>query len=43
MLGTVLTTKMHNQGLFWNFDTLKDYYGYSFTYSGTKMTITLYK
>jgi hypothetical protein len=29
MLETILTNKLHNQRLFWNFDTFRDYFGYS--------------
>jgi len=33
---TILTKEVHNQGLFWNFDTLSVYYGYSLQIQGQK-------
>jgi len=40
MSRTILTNEVHNQRLFWNFDTLRDYNGYSLHIQGPKMNIT---
>ena len=42
-LQNILTTKVHNQRLFYNFDVLKNYYDYSLHIQMTKMTIYLFK
>jgi len=33
---TILTNKMHKQGLLWSFDILKDYFGYSLQFQEPK-------
>ena len=33
---------MHNQGLLWSFDTLKDYFDYSLQFQEPKWLLSLY-